>query len=93
MFKLVYTENFLRSIRKLDKQTQRLIKNWICKNLLNTADPYSKGKTLKGKLKGIWRYRVGDYRLFATIEDDKLVIFMFDVGHRRDIYKKLNKKK
>jgi len=45
------------------------------------------GKPLKGNLKGVWRYRVGDYRLFADIQDDKLVIFLFEVAHRKEIYK------
>ncbi|MFR7759644.1 MAG: type II toxin-antitoxin system RelE family toxin, partial [Peptoniphilus grossensis] len=36
--------------------------------------------------KGVWRYRIGSYRLLAKIDDDKLIIFAIDVGHRRDIY-------
>ena len=73
---------------KIDKQTVRVIKNWVIKNLVNTPDPRLHGKALKGNLKGIWRYRVGDYRLFASIEEDIITIRIFEVGHRRDVYKK-----
>ena len=60
----------------------------VIKNLVNTPDPRLHGKALKGNLKGIWRYRVGDYRLFASIEEDIITIRIFEIGHRRDIYKK-----
>ena len=87
MYEVIYSESVKKQLKKLDKQTARIIKNWIEKNLINTIDPRTKGKPLKGNLKGIWRYRVGDYRIFAIIEDDKLVIFLFDIGHRREVYK------
>ena len=57
------------------------------KNLVDTIDPRLHGKPLTGNLKGIWRYRVGDYRLFAEIRDNELIIFLFEVAHRREIYK------
>ena len=46
---------YLLSLKKLDKQTVRVIKNWVIKNLVNTPDPRLHGKALKGNLKGIWR--------------------------------------
>lgn len=81
-------ESVEKELKKMDKQTVRVIKNWIVKNLVDTEDPRAKGKPLTGNLKGIWRYRIGDYRLFAKIEDDILTIFLFDIGHRRDVYKR-----
>ena len=51
--------------KELDKPTARVIKNWIIKNLVDTTDSRQHGKPLTGNLKGIWRYRVEDYRLFA----------------------------
>lgn len=81
-------ESVEKELKKMNKQTVRIIKNWIVKNLVDTEDPRAKGKALTGNLKGIWRYRIGDYRLFAKIEDDILTIFLFDIGHRRDVYKR-----
>ncbi len=87
MYQVKIQESVEKQLKKMDRQTQRVIKNWIIKNLVDTKNPRQYGKALKGNLQGIWRYRVGDYRLFATIEDEKLIIFLFDVGRRKEIYR------
>ena len=87
IYEIEYAQPFVRKMKKMDRSMQRVIISWIKKNLEGTIDPRVHGKPLKGNLSGIWRYRVGDYRLFAKIEDQKLVVFLFDVGHRRDVYK------
>ena len=84
MYKVQFTESAVKQLKKLDKQTVRVIKNWVIKNLVNTPDPRLHGKALKGNLKGIWRYRVGDYRLFASIEEEIITISIFEIGHRRN---------
>jgi len=45
------------------------------------------GKALKGNLGDYWRYRVGNYRLIAEINDEEIIIIIIGIGHRRDIYK------
>ncbi|WP_214808691.1 type II toxin-antitoxin system RelE/ParE family toxin [Exiguobacterium sp. s102] len=45
------------------------------------------GKRLVLNRSGEWRYRIGDYRLIADIQDEKIVILILEIGHRRDIYK------
>ena len=82
-----FSESALKELKKLDRQSARVIKNWVVKNLVDCTDPRSCGKALAGNLKGIWRYRVGDYRLFADIQDGIVTIFIFEVAHRREIYK------
>lgn len=88
MYEVRFSDSAVKQMEKLDKQTLRVIKNWIVKNLVDTDDPRKYGKPLKGNLAGVWRYRVGDYRLFADIKDNVLTIFIFEVGHRREVYKK-----
>ena len=85
MYQVKFTDSALKQLQKIDKQTMRLIKNWIVKNLVDCEDPRVHGKPLTDGLKGVWRYRVGDYRLFADIRDYVLTIIIFDV--RKDIYK------
>ena len=70
----------------MDSSTSNLIRTWIEKNLMNTENPRIKGKALTGDLKGLWRYRVGDYRILAEIQDTKIVILILDIGHRSKIY-------
>lgn len=80
------TARFDREFKKLDRYTQRLIKSWIEKHLIGCEDPRSVGKGLTANRSGQWRYRIGDYRIIAEIEDDKVVILFLSVGHRREIY-------
>ena len=44
------------------------------------------GAVLTGDRKGLWRYRVGDYRIIAAIEDDRFVVLVVTIGHRREVY-------
>lgn len=88
MYSVEFTDSAIKELKKIDKSIAKVIKNWIVKNLVDTIDPRIHGKALTGNLKGVWRYRVGDYRLFAEIDDKVLKIFLFEVAHRREIYKK-----
>ena len=81
-----FTEKAKKIFEKLDKYTQLMLITWIEKNLEGTSDPRLHGKALTGTRKGQWRYRVGDYRIIAIIEDGKLVITVITVGHRRNVY-------
>lgn len=80
------TARFDREFRKLDRYTQRMLKGWIDKNLINTDNPRLHGKGLTTNRSGQWRYRIGDYRLICQIDDGKLVILALSVGHRSEIY-------
>lgn len=86
-YKVQYSEMAIKELSKLDKQTARVIKNWITKNLIDTSNPRQHGKALTGNLAGFWRYRVGDYRIVCRIHDDVLLIFIFEIAHRREVYK------
>ena len=63
------TERFDKDFKKLDRYTQRMIKSWIVKNLIDCSDPRQHGKGLVGNKSGQWRYRIGDYRLICKIND------------------------
>ena len=81
------TARFDREFKKLDHYTQKMIKAWIEKNLVNCSDPRAYGKGLTSNRSGQWRYWIGDYRLICLIEDNKLVILALSVGHRSEVYK------
>ena len=86
-YTVVFSKEALKDLKKLDKHTAALIIGWVRKNLEGCENPRAHGKGLTANLSGKWRYRVGDYRLLADIQDDKVVIMMLRVGHRSDIYK------
>ena len=85
-YQLLTTDQFNKAFKKLDKQTQRIIKAWIDKNLMNCENPRIHGKVLVANKAGQWRYRVGDYRILAEIQDYQLVLVLIDIGHRSKIY-------
>lgn len=80
------TARFDKEFKKLDRYTQRMIKGWIDKNLIDTENPRQHGKGLTADRSGQWRYRIGDYRLICHIDDNRLIILALSVGHRREIY-------
>lgn len=82
-----YTPKVVKALQKLDKPTRALIYDWIEKNLVGCEDPYLHGRGLVENRRGQWRYRVGDYRLICEIQEQRVVILVLNVGHRREIYR------
>lgn len=76
-----------REMKKLDKQVAKRITAKL-REVSQLDDPRSMGKGLTGNLSGLWRYRVGDYRIICDIEDGVLLILVVDVAHRREVYKR-----
>ena len=85
-FHVEFTESARKELKKLDKYTQKIILLWLNKNLEGCDDPRIHGKPLTANRVGQWRYRIGDYRVIAKIEDNRLIILVVSVGHRRQIY-------
>ena len=86
MYRVEFTDKARRFFKKADPTTAKLILAWIRKNLEGCENPRMHGKALSANRRGQWRYRVGDYRILANIEDDKVLILVINIGHRRDIY-------
>jgi len=85
-YEVMYTEEAQKSLKKINKPQKELIKKWIEKNLIGCSNPRFRGKPLKGPLKKYWRYRVGNYRILADIDDDKIIINIINIGHRQGVY-------
>ena len=87
-----YTVNLMptaqKALEKLDEPVRKRILNWVRNNLEECENPRWKGTNLINHSKGNWRYRVGDYRIIAQIQDDKVIILVVDVDKRNDVYKK-----
>jgi mRNA interferase RelE/StbE len=76
-----------RELDKLDPQTARRILSFLFERVAQLDNPRSIGEALTGaRLGSLWKYRVGDYRLISSIEDDRLVILIVKIGNRRDVY-------
>ena len=86
-YKVQFTKRAMKDLKKLARSTSALILGWVRKNLENCENPRLHGKGLTANRSGQWRYRVGDYRLLAEIEDNIITILILNIGHRSDIYK------
>lgn len=81
-----FDERALKDLRKLGKQAQRGIIAYLDERIAGEGDPRRFGKGLKADLAGLWRYRVGDYRILCQIQHEELLVLVVACGHRRDIY-------
>ena len=76
-----------KDLAKLDRQIARRIVRFLRGRVAKLEDPRSIGKALHGSELGeFWKYRVGDYRLICSIEDERLVVLVLRIGHPREIY-------
>jgi mRNA interferase RelE/StbE len=75
-----------RDLRKLGHEGQRLVLTYLRNRIATAQDPRRFGHALARDLKGLWRYRVGDYRIVASIESNRFVVLVVAVGHRREVY-------
>ena len=85
MYKLEYTSEACDQILSLDKKIRTQIKN----ALERLAVEPLLGKRLTGDLEGLWSYRSGDWRIIYQLRQKELLIIIFAVGNRRDVYRKL----
>lgn len=77
-----------KALDKLDRQIARRILSFLYGRVSKLDDPRSIGEALTGsKLGEYWKYRVGDYRIVAEIEDRVLRISVIKIGNRREVYR------
>jgi len=76
-----------RQLSKLDAPQAKRILKFLHERIVRLDDPRSVGQALHGSRLGeFWKYRVGDYRLICKLEDNRLVVLVLRLGHRREIY-------
>ena len=81
-----FTEQARKEFLKLDRQVQKDILRYFDTRLAGTGNPRRFAKALRGDLVGVWRYRVGDFRILCQIKDKQLLILVVSVGHRKSVY-------
>lgn len=88
-WRIELSEEADRQLDKLDPQVARRILKFLRERVAELDNPRSLGEALHGpKFGEFWKYRVGDYRLICSIEDQKILILVLRVGHRREIYER-----
>jgi mRNA interferase RelE/StbE len=77
----------VRDLRRLGSDAESRVLRYLRERIVGSTDPRRSGHALTGDRKGLWRYRIGDYRIVAAIEDNRFVVLVVAVGHRREVYR------
>lgn len=85
-YKLLISDDVSKKIKKMDKHLALMLTREMKAKLDGLENPRSIGKDLVGQYKGLWRYRIGAYRVICDIRDDELIVLAIDIGHRKNIY-------
>ncbi len=86
-WRIEITRTATRQITKLDRAAQRAILHFLHQRVDAADDPRQWGKALPGEKRGLWRYRVVDYRIICDILDRRVTVLVLEFGHRKDIYR------
>jgi mRNA interferase RelE/StbE len=77
-----------KELDKLDPQQARRILKFLFDRLTHLDNPRSIGEALKGsRFETFWKYRVGDYRIITSLEDDVARILVIRIGDRKEVYR------
>ncbi|MBX9742255.1 MAG: type II toxin-antitoxin system RelE/ParE family toxin [Chthoniobacterales bacterium] len=85
-WRIVISSHAQKQLSKVGRSVEIEISHYLKTRLATAEDPCRFGKPLSGKLSGLWRYRVRDYRVICEIQNHELIILVVRVGHRREIY-------
>ena len=80
-----FSEHAKKQLLKMDRPAQEQIKKYM-DDISTLQDPRSRGKALKGNFADLWRYRSGDYRIICDIQDERILITILRIGHRKEVY-------
>ncbi len=87
-YKLVLSDGVVKQLKKMNRHVGLMLAKDMKRRLDGLSNPRYIGKALTGQWKGLWRYRVGNYRVICDIIDNELIVLALEVGHRKEIYKK-----
>lgn len=87
-WKVKYSDTAAKQLAKLDKPNARRIMDYMDKRIALKSDPRSTGKALTGQFSGLWRYRVGEFRVICEIQDNALRVLVVQLGDRKEVYKR-----
>lgn len=74
-----------KELAKVDRQVQKRVLRFL-RERIAPNNPRDFGESLQANLSGLWKYRVGDYRIIADIQDEKVLVLVLRVAHRRKVY-------
>ena len=86
IWRVEFDERARRELRRLDRRAQRIILRFFRERVATADDPRQRGRALRHDLKGLWRYRIGEYRAICKIEDQRITVLVLRLAHRKRVY-------
>ncbi len=86
-WQIEWSQSARKTFLNFDSMVRRRIASYLQHRVAVLDDPRTLGRALKGERRGLWRYRVGDYRVLCRIEDARLRILVLHLGHRKEVYR------
>lgn len=86
-WKVEFTSKARKDLRRISPSDQRRIADSLFDRVGNHPDPRSLAKRLSGVKMALWRFRVGDYRIIVSFEDERMIALVVAIGNRREIYR------
>jgi mRNA interferase RelE/StbE len=86
-WRVEWEDEAVKELKKLYTRARRAIVRYMRDKIATDEDPRRFGDPLQKDFKGLWRYRIGSYRIICSIEDDKILVLVVRVGHRSNVYK------
>lgn len=86
MWRIEFDDAAAKDLRNLDPPQAKAIVHYLRTRVLTAPDPRQYGRPLRGDKSGLWRYRVGDFRIICQIQDSVLVVLVVTIAHRKNVY-------
>ena len=87
-WKVEFDQTALRDLERFDVQDARRILRFLQERVALRDNPRAIGEALRGsRFSGMWKYRVGHYRIVCEIQDEKVTVLVVRIGHRREVYR------
>ncbi len=86
-WRLRFEKRAQKDLQRIASHDQLRIMRFLRDRVASRSDPREIGEALAGPFKGYWKYRVGDYRVIASLEDAQVTVFVIRIGNRREVYR------
>ena len=87
VWRIEFHPDAAKELGRLDRTAAARIVRTLETRIATQDDPRTLGAALRGEHSGYWRWRIGDYRVVARIEDERITLLIVRVGHRREVYR------
>lgn len=85
-WRIEFADTARRQLAKLGRDAQVRLRKYLRERIAPCDDPRDHAAPLKSDLAGLWKFRVGEYRLVAEIRDEEILVLVLRVGHRKNVY-------